>query len=158
MFCSKCGNKLNGTDRFCPGCGSPNHVTSGIKTLLLKCQNCNGELTVSEDMHAMLCPYCGSKELIIESDAVKIAKLTTATYKDVELGKQQTEMQMKLLDMQEKEKAKKQYILCKLIGLLLMLGSICLFIILVELQDFFNPSGQMISTVICITLFCIVQL
>ena len=32
----------------------------------------------------MVCPYCGSKELILESDEVTIERIRNATYKDIE--------------------------------------------------------------------------
>lgn len=37
----------------------------------LKCKRCNGTLTVDEGKSILACPYCGAKELIIESDLLK---------------------------------------------------------------------------------------
>lgn len=58
-----------------------------VKTYLLKCKNCGGVLNGDEDGDNIIeCPFCGSKELIIESDAVKIARIKAN--KEVELGRQ----------------------------------------------------------------------
>ena len=58
-----------------------------VKTVLLKCKNCGGVLNGDEDGDNIIeCPFCGSKELIVESDAVKIARIKAE--KEVELGRQ----------------------------------------------------------------------
>ena len=51
-------------------------------------------MTLSEDKTKVICMYCGSTELINESDAVKIQKIKSKAYTDVELGKQQLENKM----------------------------------------------------------------
>ena len=50
----------------------------------LKCKRCNGTLTVDEGKSILACPYCGAKELIIESDAVTIEKIKADTQKTIE--------------------------------------------------------------------------
>ena len=44
-------------------------------TKKLKCEECGGIMEIDETKSIICCPYCGSKELIDESDAVKIAKI-----------------------------------------------------------------------------------
>ena len=46
-----------------------------MNTVSLHCKACGGELTVDEGREVLLCPYCGSKELIAESDEVRIERL-----------------------------------------------------------------------------------
>lgn len=46
-------------------------------TKKLKCEECGGIMDINEDKKILFCPYCGSKELIEESDEVKIAKIET---------------------------------------------------------------------------------
>lgn len=46
-----------------------------MRTISLKCKDCNGTLDISEDQEIIFCPYCGSKNLIIESDEVKIERI-----------------------------------------------------------------------------------
>ena len=45
----------------------------------LKCENCGGELTVDEQGKYLTCPFCGSKEFIIDSDAVAVEKIRQQT-------------------------------------------------------------------------------
>ncbi|MGM9625798.1 MAG: DUF6591 domain-containing protein [Eubacteriales bacterium] len=55
--------------------------------MTLKCKRCDADMTISEDGKFLKCPYCGAKELIDESDAVKIQKIRSQTYQEVEMGK-----------------------------------------------------------------------
>lgn len=90
MFCSQCGFQLSEDAKFCSNCGEAvNKKMRNAKSRQLRCQNCDGVMNVEEDKNVLLCPYCGSKELLIENDNVKIAKIKSQTRKDIELGKQQ---------------------------------------------------------------------
>ena len=51
----------------------------------------------------MVCPYCGSKELILESDEVTIERIRNATYKDIEHEKMSFE-QAKYNDRKQEKK------------------------------------------------------
>ena len=99
MYCVKCGEKLPDGAAFCPSCGQKINAstksdtkehseenksqTSGPKILHLRCASCGGEMQVSEDEQEVTCPYCGAKEKILESDAVKTEKIK----RDVEFAK-----------------------------------------------------------------------
>lgn len=157
MFCSKCGCKISNEDKFCPSCGwnvkgKNSNDSSKVRTLLLRCKACNGELTVNENEPIMLCPYCGSRELIVESDEVKIAKITSSAYRDVELGKQQIAMEMKRMDIQEKNKNLLRNKKNKFIGFTMTLGSIGLFILCIEFQEFFGSGARLFIIVLCLGL------
>ena len=41
----------------------------------LNCKNCGGELTVDAQCKYFICPFCGTKELITDSDAVTVEKI-----------------------------------------------------------------------------------
>ena len=41
----------------------------------LKCEDCLGTMEIDESRTIISCPYCGSKKIIPESDAVKIEKI-----------------------------------------------------------------------------------
>ena len=89
MFCVNCGKPLAEKTAFCPGCGAKiNSVSeqkvSGEKTIKLRCKDCNGIMEVDSNNQQLICPYCGSKELIIDSDAVAVEKIRSNTYKEVE--------------------------------------------------------------------------
>ncbi len=51
----------------------------------LKCNSCGAMLNYDEDHEIMFCPYCGSKNLIVVSDSVKIEKIKSN--KEVEINK-----------------------------------------------------------------------
>ena len=62
-----------------------------MKTYSLKCQSCGGVLNLDDAREVMFCPYCGSKEIFEESDSVKKERIRTQAYRDIELGKQESE-------------------------------------------------------------------
>lgn len=97
MFCSQCGFQLNEDAKFCSNCGEAVNIKMrNAKSRQLRCQNCDGVMNVEEDKTVLLCPYCGSKELLIENDNVKIAKIKSQTRKDIEIKKQQTHKAVEL--------------------------------------------------------------
>ncbi|MBQ0141864.1 MAG: hypothetical protein KBT06_03525 [Prevotellaceae bacterium] len=57
-----------------------------MKTHSLKCKDCNGTMILDENKTIIACPYCGSKELIEESDEVKIE--TIKANKEIEMQKE----------------------------------------------------------------------
>lgn len=63
-------------------------------------------MDIEEGRDVLFCPYCGSKELIPESDTVKIERIRTGAYRDVELGKQDVAKEMQMNEYEyEKWKA-----------------------------------------------------
>lgn len=62
-----------------------------MATISLKCKECGGVLEVDADREVLSCPYCGSKELFLESDEVKIERIRSKAYTDVELKKLENE-------------------------------------------------------------------
>lgn len=42
------------------------------EVIKMKCAECGGALDVNSDRKVMCCPFCGSKNLIVESDYVKV--------------------------------------------------------------------------------------
>lgn len=78
MKCAHCGKIIPKNTKFCPECGKP--VTAPkddppIHRIVLKCQKCNGTMTVDSDQKILFCPYCGAKEMILESDNVTIERI-----------------------------------------------------------------------------------
>ena len=55
-----------------------------MRTISLKCKDCNGTLDISEDQEIIFCPYCGSKNLIVESDEVKIERIREENKRQME--------------------------------------------------------------------------
>lgn len=99
MFCSKCGYQLSDDARFCSKCGEVvnrriNAPTQGINIIQLRCQNCNGIMNIDKDRKVLRCLYCGSENLICESDTVKVEEIRSSTQKEIELGKQKTQKEI----------------------------------------------------------------
>lgn len=103
MKCSNCGFENDSGYKFCGRCGNQLNVNEP-KVLRLKCQNCNGVMDVDEDKMIAFCPYCGSKNLIIESDVVRVERIKSKTA----LGKEEVHRNM-ALDEQEFEMKKMQF-------------------------------------------------
>ncbi len=74
-----------------------------MKTISLKCRSCGGVLNVNADRDILCCPYCGSKQLIPESDDIKKQRIKSEAYKNVEYEKQRTYREIEL----EREKTKR---------------------------------------------------
>lgn len=97
MVCPKCGKELPNDANFCLNCGEDvNESTQSAHRMQLRCKVCGGVMNADDENRVLSCPYCGSKELMIDSDEVKIEEIRNRTYKEVELGKQQTYKEVEL--------------------------------------------------------------
>ena len=65
----------------------------------LQCKNCGGNLTIDSQREVLICPFCGSEELITDSDAVAVEKIRQKT----------TFMQWEREDAKRKEKERSAY-------------------------------------------------
>lgn len=83
MKCTKCKKDIPNTAKFCLYCGT----AVPVKKISLRCEKCMGTLEIEGDKEILVCPYCGNKELIIEDNEIKIEKIRTAAYKEIELEK-----------------------------------------------------------------------
>lgn len=132
-YCQKCGKEMAENAKFCTACGSQQEadVPAGTpKTITMVCSKCNGTMTVDEQNKTVFCPYCGSKELILESDAVKVEKIRTEAQKKVEFKKlEQTD---RVLDEQAKEKKAQEVKKRKLPVVALVFGIISLLAAVVD--------------------------
>lgn len=72
-------------------------------TVKLTCSDCGGTMDIDADKKVLLCPFCGSKKIILESDEVKIAKIQADA--DVEKAKIQRDIQM--ADREEEQQSYK---------------------------------------------------
>lgn len=87
MKCTKCNNEIQHGAAFCSCCGAAVENQEPIKKISLKCEQCNGTLTVDSDKTVLACPYCGHQSLIIENDAVTIERIKTSAHKEIEMEK-----------------------------------------------------------------------
>lgn len=96
MYCTKCGKEVADESAFCPSCGvklsvAPEQINSEVKTMKLRCKDCNGIMESDPNNQQLVCPFCGSKEMIVDSDAVAVEKIRSNTYKEVEYEKMKNE-------------------------------------------------------------------
>lgn len=63
---------------------------SNRELIEMKCTDCGGLYKAIDD-NTFECPYCGSTKVILDSDAVRIAKARYEAYKEVELERIQKE-------------------------------------------------------------------
>ena len=78
-LCKKCGADVPPGVRFCSGCGAPVSESGEPGRIVLKCRDCNGVMTMDKEGEILTCPYCGSKELIRNSDTVAVEKIRQQT-------------------------------------------------------------------------------
>ncbi len=80
VICYNCGTKLNDGSRFCSSCGvnlsnASNNEYSTIRKIQLRCNSCGGTMTGNATSPIINCPFCGSAEMIVESDTVKSQRI-----------------------------------------------------------------------------------
>lgn len=86
MICSKCKAKNPGSAEYCTNCGHDLR-TSGTKFYTLKCANCSAIMDVDLEHRLASCSYCGTKQILKDSDAVEIERIKNQTHKEIELAK-----------------------------------------------------------------------
>lgn len=87
MKCTKCNSEIQQGAAFCSCCGATVERQEPIKRISLKCEQCNGTLTVDSGKTVLACPYCGHQSLIIENDAVAIERIKTSAHREIEMEK-----------------------------------------------------------------------
>ena len=91
MKCEKCGAELFNSAKFCHVCGNPiPQKEKPVLTRRLECKHCGGFMDVDETRNVKICPYCGSKELVEESDQVTMQRIKSHAWKEVEQEKEET--------------------------------------------------------------------
>ena len=91
MKCEKCGTELFNSAKFCHVCGNPiPQKEKPVLTRRLECKHCGGFMDVDETRNVKICPYCGSKELVEESDQVTMQRIKSHAWKEVEQEKEET--------------------------------------------------------------------
>ena len=141
MFCKKCGMKLDDDALFCEGCGAKTPKTvhereikvacignssASAATIQIKCKACNGMMEMDADSNVLECPYCGSKEVIVDSEVVAAQKIKSQTEKEIEFKKMEeeekrikSEEEKEMRDHFKKGKFSKFLIICAIISFLM---------------------------------------
>ena len=122
MYCRNCGYKLNDSDKFCSQCGQKVESINAVRMVELTCKKCGGTMTVEEGKTVLSCPFCSSKEMLVESDKVKIQQIRSQIYKEVQLNKQKTYKDIQTSKNETKSKAEKKNTIMLIFGILFLLG------------------------------------
>lgn len=91
MICQKCGAENKDGALFCENCGTSLSNHSETKLIKLHCKNCGGEMSINPDQQEIICPYCGQKQVLLDSDAVRIEKEKYKTIKEMQKNQYQAE-------------------------------------------------------------------
>ncbi len=121
----------------------------------MKCQSCGGVMDADEDEPVLICPFCGSKELIIESEAVTIERIRSKTFREIAAEKNKTLKEIEKSkfayemekDAQEEAKLRKQqFKKGKLSKIMIALAIICALFSMTAFSEY-NPIGGFIALV-----------
>ena len=96
------------------------------------CSNCGGQLEIDTSKEYTECPYCGTKysvsDLLGDTEAVRVEKIKSQAYKEVEKGKQQIESERLKQEAQKNEEETvrkfKKGILSKLLVVFIIFDSL----------------------------------
>lgn len=134
MKCEKCGAELFSSAKFCHVCGHPvPKKEKPVLTKRLECQHCGGIMDVDETRNVKVCPYCGSKELVDESDQVTMQRIKSHAWKEVQKDKEETKRAVNnAREITERQKSsdsrKETYITLITVIVLAIIGAaMCLF-------------------------------
>ena len=134
MKCEKCGAELFNSAKFCHVCGHPvPQKEKPVLTKRLECQHCGGIMDVDETRNVKVCPYCGSKELVDESDQVTMQRIKSHAWKEVQKDKEETKRAVNnAREITERQKSsdsrKETYITLITVIVLAIIGAaMCLF-------------------------------
>lgn len=134
MKCEKCGAELFNSAKFCHVCGhSVPQKEKPVLTKRLECRHCSGIMDVDETRNVKVCPYCGSKELVEESDQVTMQRIKSHAWKEVQKDKEETKRAVNnAREITERQKSsdsrKETYITLITVIVLAIIGAaMCLF-------------------------------
>ena len=85
MKCPRCGKSISEQSKFCQECGYQivGNNLRYFKTVQLRCKACGASMTIEPDGQQAICPFCGSKELIIEDTEVTVERIKSKTVRDL---------------------------------------------------------------------------
>lgn len=166
MFCKKCGGELPDGARFCTNCGATIDIqevetTHSIKTRQLRCNSCNAVMDIDAERSLLVCPSCGSKELIVEDKDVTIEKLRNhveqekqQTYREVELSKLQHEAEKE--ERQEEREQLQKFKKGKLSKVIIIFAIICAIFCFTCFsdRDFVSGFVALVQVILLIASWC----
>lgn len=166
MYCPNCGAQNEDSSKFCTSCGaqivsqkkpsanpSPTQSQESRK-MQLRCKACGGTLEVDRNSNVLSCPFCGSKELIAESDKVTVERIRNNTKKDLVFGvmdrvnesKQQKIEEKRRKEAEDREQLKK---IMPILLIVIVLGIIfcCIMAAIEDAELYSEPVSEYYSSV-----------
>ena len=70
----------------------------------LVCEDCGGTMNIDADKQILMCPFCGSKKIILEGDEVKISKIQA----DADVEKQRINRDIEVAKIDETKRKDKE--------------------------------------------------
>ena len=116
MYCIHCGKTIDDDSIFCEYCGG--RVVFNVdkeltaKMIRMKCSQCNSEMEIQENeliggMQVLVCPYCGTRAMVVQDDEVLKTNIVTAAKKEIELTKERNKKEVEMASMQTQIEQKK---------------------------------------------------
>ena len=68
-------------------------MSKEAETIQLRCKECGGTMNIDKSRSVLSCPYCGSTKIVADSDEVKMERIRNERIKDIEIHKQNQEME-----------------------------------------------------------------
>ncbi len=97
-------------------------MSKEAETIQLRCKECGGTMTIDKSRSILSCPYCGSTKIVADSDEVKMERIRNERIKDVEIHKQDQEMEKWVQEKNENNRNIKYCVLFMIV---------CFFILIV---------------------------
>ena len=96
-------------------------MSKEAETIQLRCEECGGTMTIDKSRSVLSCPYCGSTKIVADSDEVKMERIRNERIKDVEIHKQDQEMEKWQANEVERKKSIMYSIIFIVFGFVLLL-------------------------------------
>ena len=105
-------------------------MSKEAETIQLRSEECGGTMTIDKSRSVLSCPYCGSTKIVADSDEVKMERIRNERIKDIEIHKQDHEMEKWKAHEIERKKSIKY-------GIIMFIGCV-LFILILGLLGFLD--------------------
>lgn len=96
-------------------------MSKEAETIQLRCEECGGTMTIDKSRSVLSCPYCGSTKIVADSDEVKMERIRNERIKDIEIHKQDQEMEKWKAHEVERKKSIMYSIIFVIFGFMLLL-------------------------------------
>ena len=96
-------------------------MSKEAETIQLRCEDCGGIMTINNSRSVLSCPYCGSTKIVADSDEVKMERIRNERIKDIEIHKQDQEMEKWQAHETERKKSIMYSTIFVVLGFMLLL-------------------------------------